>query len=157
MAAINIGSTAIDRANHMDLGGLTLFTKNGVANGTGTITSVEIYAYSAMSDVDVGIFYYVEAPHDYSTRSYVAIGDVAQGYNQFDVSLAVSSGDFIGIYGTSGAIDEAPGGNSILYRGGDNIPCTDAGFTFLLDGIMSLYGTGVTSAEDNAIFVGTNF
>ena len=157
--AIDIGSPAINRASWISY--QTSVQKTNPANASGKITSVEIWAYSNMSNCEVATFYVVSG-NNLSTRDTQAIGSVSSGSKQtFEVDLNVQEGDYIGIYYETGGIEmDVSGGAGKWYKSGDNIPCTDVTFGFSAGHIMSLYGTGATEEEEeeaNAIFFGTAF
>ncbi|GAH34944.1 unnamed protein product [marine sediment metagenome] len=139
--AIDIGPGAIDRA--ASYGSLTFIAKDNPANATGTITSVEIWAETDLSDVEVATFYEV-SPSYYSTRSTVAIGSVTAGSKQtFPISLDVQEGDLIGIYFSAGTIErDSSGYIGIWYKSGDKIPCENQIFSSMAGWAISLYGTG---------------
>ena len=119
---------------------------NNPATISGVVTTIEIYADTAMTDVEVATFF-VESGDNLSTRDSETIGNVAAGYNSFTVSLDVMVGDFLGIYYSAGKIDMALGGSGYWSLFGDNIPCNDVDFGLQSsNGIMSLYGIG-TSLE----------
>ena len=156
--AIDIGVEAISRSDGITE---TIINKGNPANATGTITSVEIYAYYlSMDNVEVATFYEVSENH-FTTRDSEVIGAVTTGAKRtFVVSLDVVAGDYIGLYVPSGYLAwDASGGDGIWVVGGDNIPCTNTAFGFNAGNIVSVYGTGVTEEEeeDNAIFFGFNF
>jgi len=137
---IDIGMPAIHRSTSLGTG-FTLVEISNPASTGGTITSVEIYVASPSSNVKVAIFYVVSG-NNLSTRVFEVIGDVASGYNQFDVNLNVLAEDFIGIYNADLELDFE--GYGVWYAIGDEIPCTDTTFTDFGEGPMSLYGTGAT-------------
>ena len=162
-ANIDIGSAAIVRP----LSGPTTSTyifKTNPANETGKITSIEIYAYEDMSDVEVATFYNVSGTR-FTTRDSHTIGTVTAGAKRtFVVNMDVHKGDYLGFHMTDGQFyyDITDGLGYWFYSGTDKIPCTNETFT-LGSGttyIHSVYGTGVTAevgAEENAIFFGMAF
>ena len=77
MAEIVIGSEAINRADFYGAGG-TRVVKDNPANGSGTITSIEIWAKASLSDCEVAIFYVVSG-NNLSTRDTETIGSVTGG------------------------------------------------------------------------------
>lgn len=161
MAAIDIGNTASDRAEYETIDNYTYVDRVNPADGTGTITTIEIWAKTSLANCEVATFYVVSG-NTLSTRDTHTIGAVTSGSKQTfsGLSIAVQTGDYLGITWTLGAI-EKDSGTTNWYKSGDNIPCTDV--TFILaaspnGATMSLHGTGATTAEeDNAIFFGMNF
>ena len=141
--AIDVGSAAINRSTYNNEG--TSVDRNNPSNETGTITSIEIYANSAMSNVEVATFFVVSG-NNLSTRDSEAIGSVAAGYTTHIVNLNVTSGDYIGIYFSAGSLDRDTTGGGFWKNAGDQIPCTNVAFTLTAAGTLSLYGTGATAA-----------
>ncbi|MBA7519311.1 hypothetical protein ES705_11389 [subsurface metagenome] len=139
---IDIGSAAIDRPNNLGTGN-TWIDKTNPANATGKITSIEIWAYEDMSNVEVATFYVVSGDN-FSTRGTQFIGNVTAGAKRtFEVDFDVREGDYIGIYWTVGKLAFTPtGGAGTSYGAGDNIPCTDTTFTPYSPYMLSVYGTG---------------
>jgi len=155
LAVINIGDAAIDRAS-THIAAYTHVTCSSPATGTGTITQIEIYANSDMTNVQVATFYVVSG-NNLSTRDFVILGNVAAGYNLITldsgsqpISLNVQIGDFIGIYNATGQIESAMAGTAgSWYKAGDQIPSNNNAFTWY-DAeyrISSVYGTGATAAS----------
>jgi hypothetical protein len=158
LAAIDIGSAAIN-GDFRQGSGYTYVNANNPANDTGKITSVEIWAESNMSKVEVAIFYIVSG-NTLSTRSYTSIGSVTSGSKQtFPVNLDVVAGNYIGVYFTSGWIEvNQDASTGLWWKVDDQIPCTNANFTVTAHLSLSLYGTGATAeVGGNAIMMGTNF
>ena len=147
MAVITIGSAAIDR-NSRDDPGYTLIDKEGAANGTGTITSVEIFAESGNDLVNCEVATFDEVSTDtFTTRDTEAIGAVTGGSKQTFSSLdmVVETGDYIGIVFTGGNLERSTdSGGYYWYALGDHIPCTSQAFILFNPTIISLYGTGET-------------
>ena len=156
MAAIDIGSAAIDRAGTA-AAAYTLIAVENPANLSGKITSIEIWAATDLVNCEVATFYVVSGTN-FSTRSTQSIGAVTAGSKQtFAVDLDVQAGDYIGIYYTAGTIERDSAGSGYWTVALDAIPCTNQAFTLTADRTMSLYGTGATVEAGNAIFFGTNF
>jgi len=155
--AIDIGTPAIDRPATMSP--LTRIITENLANETGKITSVEIWALTNLTDCEVATFYAVDETH-YTTRDYETIGTVTAGSKQtFAVNLDVEKNDVIGIYYSGGALAGTTDIGNTRYATGDNIPCTNQYFTFSTYQV-SLYGTGTTEVavkKKNVIFMGSNF
>lgn len=157
---IDIGAPAINRSTDWG-GGRTVILKDNPANLSGTITSIEIWAYHAITSCEVATFYVVSG-NNLSTRDWENIGNIGYGYKVTkSVNLDVEEGDYIGIkIDSSGDLStDKTGGAGMWYKTGDYIPCTDVLFSSNDAYILSLYGTGVTGDEegDNAIFFGANF
>lgn len=152
-AAITIGSAAENRNTYSTV--YTLVSALNAASGSGTITSIEIWANTEMANCEVATFYIVSGSN-LSTRDYETVhidgqdaGVVPAGSKQTaTVSLDVVAGDYIGIYYTAGAIEVTSSTNDwdILAFDGDGIPSTDRTFEEAWNrGEMSLYGTGATA------------
>ena len=146
--AIDIGSAATDRANASS-NMRTFIDKANPANGTGTITSVEIWAEYALTDCMVGTFY-LTGTNKLKCRASVAIGSVAAGSKKTftGLSIAVVTDDYIGIYFTPGQLSyDDTGGVGVWYVDGQYIDAGDeATYTLQADWAMSVYGTGVEAA-----------
>jgi len=100
---INVGSEAKERVGS-DGSGYTRIAGDKTANGSGKIVAVEIFAAQTMGGVKVGIFYKTNG-NTLKCRSAATIGIVTAGSKQrFSVSLAIETGDYIGIYWSSGYI-----------------------------------------------------
>jgi len=160
--AIDVGLQN-DGITNQSVGNTTLISKYNPANATGKITSVEIWSVAGADakGVEIAIFYLVSGTN-FSTRSTVSVGDLVAGLNTFVVDLDVEEGDYIGIYGTAGAIrvrNLTPTGANWWSIAGDYIPCSDVTFTLSPNTTwgLSLYGTGATVEAGNAIFFGMAF
>lgn len=161
--AIDIGGAAIDRDGAFGDTD-TYVCKDNPADGTGAIQSIEIWAYTNMTEVIVVTFTQGDA-NVFTARDHVHIGAVTSGSKQTftededtnPISLNVVAGDYIGIRIATGAYERDVAGAGFWYLAGDQTECVDATFTFLATRIISLYGTGATTAEDNTIFFGCNF
>lgn len=150
MAAIDIGAAAIDRNFHRSAG-TTYVTEDNSANGTGVIDTVETWfrAGSPGSDVEVATFI-DEGSNVLSTRDSELLGSVTDGSKQTfsGLDMDVRTGDWLGIYMTAGQIERTneTAGQGIWQKGGDYIPASSAGFTYISNhGWFSLYGTGTTA------------
>lgn len=155
MAAIDVGAEAINRG--ATLGSSTIISKDNPANLSGTITQVEIYTNSELTNVEVAIFEEV-SPDTFTTRSNVTLGTVAAGYTSHVVSLAVVAGDYIGIF-HSGGIDKDNSGGAGVWNalGLDKIPCTNELFgTFYANNRLSLKGTGAEAGWSGKVGGVTN-
>jgi len=143
---IDVGAAATNRTSEKFTG--TYMVIVNPADGTGKITSVEIYAVTGynLTLVEVATFYVVSG-NFLSTRDWEYIGNVTAGSKQtFVVDLNVVAGDYIGIYFASGGKIEADSTGTYMSKAGDNIPCTNIEFSSPVAGTISLYGTGETVA-----------
>ncbi|MBA7522469.1 hypothetical protein ES705_14588 [subsurface metagenome] len=141
--AIDIGMPAIDRGSTAST--YTWVNMGNPANASGTITSIEMWASSALTNCEVATFFVVSG-NNLSTRDTELIGSVTPGSKQtFIVDLDVQAGDYIGAYYTIGTLERdtsaMPG---CWMKTGDNIPCSNLLFTNRADEAISLYGTGET-------------
>lgn len=155
MGALDIGAEAIDRPSQAATN-YTFIAADNPCNGDGEIDTVEIWAATAMSGVEVAIFYKTDGS-TFSTRANHTIGNVAAGSKiSTPVSLSVKAGDYIGFYCSGGAIERnTSGGQGWWYKSGDNIPCTGAAFTYEAANIISLKGTGSSPAGGSkALIIG---
>ena len=142
---ISIGSTASDRGSSLTVT-YTMQVKNNPANESGTITKVEVWANSNLSNFEVATFYYIGAGA--YTRDNETIGSVTAGSKQtFTVSIECQTDDVIGYYGTAGDIEnDTSGGGGGDYKVGDYIPCSDEAFTNIAGYEFSLYGYSEAAA-----------
>ena len=142
---IDIGCAATDRSSWGETG-YTYVNKTNPANESGKITSVEIWAYITMENVEVATFYVVSGDN-LSTRDTHTIGTVTAGSKQTfsELDITVEAGDYIGIYGSAGNIELSVFGDvGIWWLSSDEIPCTDITFSYIASRGVSLYGTGTT-------------
>ena len=144
---IDIGMPAIDRAS--STGTNTYVDKLNPANGTGKITSVEIWAAADLINCEVATFFQPDPggfPNNFTTRDTQVIGTVTAGSKQtFPVDLDVEEGDYIGIYFTAGTLERDLGSGGYWYHNVDDIPCVNQEFWVTGSGAeLSLYGTGTT-------------
>ncbi|MBA7510899.1 hypothetical protein ES705_02888 [subsurface metagenome] len=143
---IDIGMPAIGRSYYMG-NNITLVIKDNPADATGKITTVEIWSYTDLANVEVATFYVVSG-NNLSTRDTEYIGTVTSGAKRtFSVDLDVQTGDYLGIYLVDGDYIEKDnvGYTGIWYKAGDQISCADTAFSFQTDSTISLYGTGATA------------
>jgi len=154
---IDIGSPAISRGWNATYN-YTRIVLDNPANATGTITSVEIWSNSTLSNVKVGTFWQVSSGH-FSSRDYETIGTVGSGSKKtFTVNLDVENGDVIGMFYTAGQMAKTTTGFAgVRFTNGDRMPCDNVFFDIDAGCTISLYGTGTTEEEEeNAIWFGTN-
>jgi len=166
-AVIEIGSPADDRPAQWNPD--YYYINEGVsATGSGTITSIEIWANTSITGCKVATFFVVSG-NNLSTRDSVTIGAVAQGAKRTftedsgsnPIALEVQTGDYLGMYYATGKVDISSSGGAGMWHAvdsGDNIPYDNVLFTHIDSYAMSLYGTGITVEEEaNTIWFGMNF
>ena len=141
---IDIGSDAIDRASTC-IDGSTRIDKNNPANASGTLHTVQVYAFSDLKGFRVGTFYSTNG-NTLKCRDSVLIGDVEAGAQRTfpGLSFTVEAGDYIGCFFTGGIIERDtsgyPGYWSIV---GEYIdPGDEAIYSFHPGYAISLYGIG---------------
>jgi len=142
-AEILIGDDAADYGSSATAN--TLINKGVTATGTGTITSIEIWANTDMTGVEVATFYVVSGDN-LSTRDNEAIaGTITAGSKVTKVvDLDVVTGDYIGIYYSGGRIELENTGTGVWLKAGDNIPADNVEFTPIADAKIALHGIGAT-------------
>ncbi len=115
------------------------------ANASGNIDSVEIYARTEIGACKVGTFYLVSGTI-YKCRASVTIGTVAAGSKQVfsGLTLPIVTGDFIGMYYTSGGVEFNDGqSGDVYYYSGERIDAGDQDTYTLADTYaISLTGYG---------------
>lgn len=148
---IDVGDAATDRGTQAALANAPWISKGNPANGTGAITSIEMWALT--SDlVNCEVANFIDEGSDVlSTRDFEVIGTVTFGSKQTfsGKDMNVATGDYIGTYWDGGGWLEADdsGGSGVWYGDGtDYIPCTSQAFTAAAGWAISLYGTGEESA-----------
>lgn len=152
MTAIDVGAAATNRAASYAYGSTRVLRTNP-ANDTGTITAIEIWAASNISNCEVATFYVVSG-NNLSTRDSETIGAVTAGSKQTfsGLSMDVTAGDYIGNYFSAGGLEgDSSGGGGKWADTGDQIPCTNNAFTLDADDELSLYGIGTTPAAISKI------
>ena len=142
LTAITIGSPA-ENKNRYTIAAYTYIQKENPADGTGTITSVEIYVETATQGLIIAIFENVGGNY-FTARGHYDVGVATAGYHQYDVSLPVETGDYIGFYTAVGRLEQTwdEGGNQWLISG-DATQCvnTEIGYNTSPRKI-SICGTG---------------
>lgn len=148
--AIDIGAEAEDRGFVVGET-LTLIDKDNPANASGTITSVEIWANSNLSDCVVGTFYTTNGD-TLKCRDSATIGSVTAGSKQTftedsgstPLAIAVEAGDYIGAYYTAGELEaDTSLFVGVWYVSGEYIdPNDETTYTFVAGYAISLKGIG---------------
>jgi hypothetical protein len=148
MADIDVGPGATDRASDSYTGGYTNLCKDNPLNASGTINSLEIWAFAEMGGVKVGTFYEVSAGV-YRCRSAVTIGTVTAGSKQtFVVDLTGVTGDILGFYAATGAIErDATGGGAWYYHADTCVAEDEHTYTTSATATYSIYATGDFAAS----------
>ena len=153
--AIDVGGTAEDRDSYWDAN-YTIVDKTNPADGSGTITTIELWARLEMENCEIATFFVVSG-NNLSTRDTVTLGTVTIGEHSIEnenpitldsesnpISLTVVEGDYI--THTAGRIERGyTGGDGNWYASGDYIPCTNQAFSYTSEDILSVYGTGATA------------
>lgn len=143
--AIDIGEAAINRNNSLS-SGRTRVARGNPANANGTITSIEIWAYSSMTGCIVGTFYTTNG-NTPKCRDSEVLGAVTSGSKQTFSGLTIDTvaGDYIGTYYTSGRIESATfDGGGMWSASGEHIdPGDEYNYSLWATYVMSLYGIGV--------------
>lgn len=144
MAEITIG-TAGGTIN-VGLGGYTFVNELSAANGTGPLDTVSFNVYSNIAGVKVGTFYGTfpgdGQPPTLTSRDFVELGSFSSGVVEVGgLEIDAETGDFIGIYNTTGRLALGTGGT----RGrniGDCFTGDAITFASLGSNHINLYGTG---------------
>ena len=164
MADIDIGAEATNRSSAI-INGSTLLDNTNVANDTGTLDTIEIWASSALAGCKVGTFYEDGGATKYTARDSVTLGSVTQGSKQTftvdsssnPIALDVETGDLIGIYYSAGTLERDASGGSCWLKTGDQMSVSQGTFVSRVY-ILSVKATGASAgAADNSIFFGINF
>ncbi len=143
-----IGTEAIDRGSYMPPD-YTVIGKDNPANATGTITSVEIWAYSELAGVVVGTFYTTNGNTLKCRDSEAIPGLITPGSKQTKtVSITVVTGDYIGMYYTGGAVERDTNGYADLWTLKEEQidPGDEATYALWKGQAISLYGIGEQAA-----------
>ena len=143
---IDVGPAASDRA--ADLGGrYTWINLDNPANATGTLDTIEIWAWADLAGVKAGTF--SGSGTSYDDRDYESIGNVTAGAKRTFTGkdCDVTTGDFIGAYWTTGRIEhDSDGFAGIRYKSGDQFGTGVQTYSLFSSRANSLYGTGETAS-----------
>ena len=155
---ITMGNPAIAAATIVG-NGYTIVDKKTPANGTGTITTVELWSSASATTAIVATF--SAAGNVLTSRDFEAVGAVVANFNSFEVTLDVVEGDYLGIYINSAQPEAtAEADTGLWYKQFDQTQESGVTFSLYASSFISLKGTGTTEAppaEVNAIFFGMNF
>jgi len=144
MGAIDIGAAAIDRIDGFGSGATTIALDNP-SNDTGTLDTVEIWAATTLFGTN-HVATFSRDGSKFTPRDVATIGSVTAGSKQTfsGLDIDVVSGDYIGIYYSSGSIEAGSGGAGVYAKTGDYTSGGEETYSFSAGPIMSLYGTGET-------------
>lgn len=152
--AIDIGAEATDRG-YAYSAGRTVIAKDNPANASGTITSVEIWANTDMTNCRVGTFYTTNGDR-LKCRDSATIGAVTAGSKQTftedsggsPLAITVETGDYIGFYETPGKIEwDIAGFLGMWYVVSEFIdPGDETDYSLAAGDTISLKGTGEEEA-----------
>jgi hypothetical protein len=145
--SIDVGPGAINRMASL-AATITQVDKANPANDTGIIDEVKLYFATNGSNVEVASF--AASGNNLTTNDSEALGSVTAGSEQTFSSLDmdITSGEYIGLYGTAGACDSwVSGGAGVWSVTGDYIPCSSQAFTLNANWVISIYGTGETGTD----------
>jgi hypothetical protein len=114
--ASDVGAAVIDRSGTWT-GSKTYIYTGATCPSTMTVTSVEIWAETNMTDVKVGSFYLNGG--NYTARNSTTLGTVTAGSKQTftGLSFAMNTDDVLGIYFTGGALERNDDGGGAYYVG----------------------------------------
>lgn len=164
---ITVGVTPAD-FNNVSTANFTGVNKGATATQTGTITTIEMWVNSELSDCKVATFF-LEGGDFLTARDVVTLGTVTVGEHSVSnsnpiiedsgsspISLEIEIGDVIGIFTSAGTLERATsGGANIWYIAGDETGCTNLEFSVLADDELALRGIGeIPSAFPIAKFSG---
>ncbi len=142
--SVDIGPGAL--TGSVSLAGYTILSDNNPANADGSLDTLEVWYKTNATGAKLGTFY--GSGTSYTRRDYELIGDVTSGSKQTFTGLAcdVVSGDFIGVYSSTGAvIYRAITGSYAYYKSGDQFNAGTQTYGRDTNYSPSLYGTGTES------------
>jgi hypothetical protein len=153
MAAIVLGSDAIDRASTSPSGFTFIYLANP-ATVDGWITSFLVYVATTVSVIKIGLFYSIGGG-SYKCRSSITTGNLAPGLHTITgFYMPVVAGDYVGWWLDAGAIDRADsGGAGVQYVSGEYAdPGDETGSTTNSAGrLISVQATGATDVTPPAV------
>jgi hypothetical protein len=144
--AIDVGSAVINRGTHAAQG-YTWVNYNNAANDTGSLDTFELWLANDGINVKVGTFYESPSAPNFTSRDSEFIGAVAKGSKQTfsGKDCEVTAGDWVGIFGDSGAVErDTSGGGGIYDCWDDQFGTGSQTYTLRSGDIISLYATGET-------------
>jgi hypothetical protein len=161
--AIDIGPGATNRASNQSLAGKTVIDLNNAAGASGTLDTLEIWAYTNISNCRIGVFYLVSGTTYKCRSSTPNLGTVTAGAKRTFTApddftaLSVETGDFIGVYGTAGAVEKDVSGYAgVRSVTGEYIdPDDQASYSLLSGDAASLFGSGTESGGSTVSLAAT--
>jgi hypothetical protein len=133
-----VGLTPIDRYTSATVSS-TAICLSHPSTVKGTVRLVQVYLATAMTAFKIGVFYKVsgDAPPGngfYTSRASWNVGALDAGFHEIMVAMPIMSGDFIGCWGTGGALEADYAFNQeeaaiVAVGGGDKTACVNAEFT----------------------------
>lgn len=144
MGAIDVGTGAVDFASTRG-GGYTRIDVNNPANDSGTLSNMEIWANTNLSNVKCGTF--SGAAPNFDDRDYETLGTVASGSKQTFVGLDcdVVTNDYLGIYYSAGDLDhDTAVGAGHYWVAGDKFGGGSNAYTLNTTSSIAIYATGYT-------------
>jgi hypothetical protein len=157
-AEITVGGAVLNRGSSK-APEITYATRETPATGTGTITTIELWAQQNMTGVIVAIFTEGE-PEFLTARDHVHLADADTTFGEHSVSngnaitldidsnpisLDIVEGDFIGFYAATGNLEsDSSGYAGTLIESGNHTECVDREFNDQAGDGMSLRGLGAT-------------
>jgi hypothetical protein len=142
--AIDVGGGATDRAGTA-AATWTWIDYNNAANDTGSLDTFELWFNITGAGVKVGTFH--GSGTSYTNRDVEVIGDVTSGSKQTfsGKSCDVTSGDWAGVYSSSGTIERDFSGSSGIYgKSGDQFGTGSQTYAMTAGDAVSIYATGQT-------------
>jgi hypothetical protein len=156
MAAIDVGVPAANRAYSITLSSTQgSLNADNPADGSGLLTTIEIWADTDLSDTRIGTFY--GSSGNFTRRDIESIGSVTSGSKQTFTgkALSVVTGDLLGITGSGGKLDrDTTGFTGIYSRSASNPFDLEGSVAFgslLADQGWSFYATGTTQAVNPTV------
>ena len=145
-SSIDVGPGATDRTGSQATVNYTYINVENPVNITGTLDTVEVWANSNLSGVKVGTFY--GSGTSYRCRDFETIGSVTSGSKQTFSSLNITAqtGDFLGIFWTSGSLEYGAGSDGVYYDAGDQTGGGITTYTLLATAALSVYATGTSAS-----------
>jgi len=140
--AVGIGSEAIDRDSSISGTSFTIIDKNNPASISGEITSIDIWANTDVTGLEVGAFYTTNGNTLKCRASEVIPGTITAGSKVNKVvSIVVEIGDYIGSYHTGGNYEVDTFGDGFWYVEAREIdPNDESAYTLMANRTISLGG-----------------